>query len=54
MGLRKLPNSLFNNGNNQGIRFINQSPNGFAKHTPSINDPLTYGANNFTSDPTIN
>lgn len=44
----------FNNGNNQGIRFINQSPNSFAKQTPSINDPLTYGANNFTSDPTIN
>jgi len=39
---------------NVGIRYINQSPNGFAMNIPSINDPLTYGANSLTSDPTIN
>lgn len=44
----------FNNGNNQGIRFINQSPNGFAKNNPSVTNGMTYPTFSLTSDPTIN
>lgn len=44
----------FNNGNNQGIRFINQSPNGFAKNNPSVTNGMTFPTFSLTSDPTIN
>jgi hypothetical protein len=41
-----------NKGNNTGIRFGNQSPNGLPKNTPTIPTQITYGIGNI-SDPTM-
>jgi hypothetical protein len=41
-----------NKGNNTGIRFGNQSPNGLPKNTPTIPTQMTFGIGNI-SDPTM-
>jgi hypothetical protein len=46
------PNS--DKGGNSGIRYINQSPNGIAKNSPSIIDPITYPSFGLVADPCFN
>ena len=41
-------------GGNSGIRYINQSPNGIAKNSPSIIDPITYPTFGLVADPCFN
>jgi len=43
------PNS--DKGGNSGIRYINQSPNGIAKNSPSVVDPITYPSFGLVADP---
>jgi hypothetical protein len=46
------PNS--DKGGNSGIRYINQSPNGIAKNSPSVVDPITYPSFGLVADPCFN
>lgn len=39
---------------NNGIRYINQSPNGFAKNEPSVLNTIGYGTMGYVSDPIYN
>lgn len=43
------PNS--NKGGNSGIRYINQSPNGIAKNSPTVAGPIAYPAAGLVTDP---
>ena len=43
------PNS--DKGGNSGIRYINQSPNGIAKNSPTVAEPITYPAAGLVTDP---
>jgi hypothetical protein len=45
------PNSNKGGNGNLGIRYINQSPNGIAKNSPTVADPITYPAAGLVADP---
>lgn len=49
--LTRSPRFTTNRGTNIGVRYINQSPNGFAVNKPSINDTMTVPALGLVSDP---
>jgi hypothetical protein len=49
--LTRNPRFTTNRGTNIGIRYINQSPNGFPKGSPMITDTMTVPALGLVSDP---